>query len=1150
MQPRASFVCLLLGACSPDLDLPKSVDISCDTADECPGSLRCAVARRTCVAPELLCSGEASSCRLGQTTGVCHDDLCVGAGCGNGVQEAGEVCDDGNSDSGDLCSADCSSLEVCGNGIRDVDEGCDCGDDTVDLPAGCTQHNADTALAECRSDCKLPHCGDGVRTGLEACDGADLGDASCQDLGFYGDTGLVCSDYCTFDATACTGGRCGDDVRQGVESCDGIDFGGKSCLAFGFHGAPGLTCNDACLIDVGGCAAQGICGDGQKNGAEACDKSDLGGKTCLDFDYYVAEGLACNAACALDTTGCAGICGDGVRDLGEACDCGGAPCTPLQLDEATCQTFGYYDAPGLGCNAACGYVDEACTGYCLDGIKNGTEICDGEWLDPRDCVDFGFDRGPAGCSPFCGPSFDDCGSIGWRTAPSGTTDIEALAASSQTDAWAFGLEPGVRFATDAWFPFPGAPSDIADAVAVSSTNVWAVGGTQIHHWNGAAWSSQAAPAGPLYAITVVGEQIIAVGDAVVTGTDGALSQVLPNPATSTLRDVWAASPTEIHAVGGNGFFVHFDGDDWTPSTHGSSTMYSVFGSGAHDVWAGGSAKTLWHYDGATWSLVSSGGPVNSDIMVLSGSGRRDVWSLRRDGIMGRYDGERWTSYPALESPTNGRASLATGGVDDVFVNLGHPRTWQQRGGSWSSVALPPLTGPYALDLAGASPDDLWLANDEVYHYDGQNWTPQGLAGDGLEHIFVLGKDVWAWGYDYFMHYDGTSWEPLDTGGESLSAGARAVWAWSPSYLWLCDDNGPLRLRDGVAERHDPGVTFNAIWGVSENELWMVGFDGNIGYFDDDLGFTLIESSPTTSSLWAVWGSSAGDVWAVGDLGTILHYNGVDWSVVPSPTTARLLRLFGSGAGDVWAAGESNVLIHYDGVAWTKVRSPTTGLPTLTALTGSPRHLVVLAGNSAFHLDHASPIACADTELSCGDAVDDDCDGAIDEADADCLGGPRLGEIALGAPAYFEVSNRGASTAGLAGLSLAYRFTCSTGVQRFTFDAGAAAPAATPYRAIDTPLVVQRERYLGNSVCAGVTDSGWVALCAGRCDLAGCTNLVDYIELAGGTAMPATPACASMVAGGVDVTGAAAGQSVTRSSFVGARESGVASDWGVMGRSRN
>ena len=48
-------------------------------------------------------------------------------------------------------------------------------------------------------------CGDGVRTGTEACDGSDLGSADCTTAGFYEPGGLACTPFCTFDTSSCVG---------------------------------------------------------------------------------------------------------------------------------------------------------------------------------------------------------------------------------------------------------------------------------------------------------------------------------------------------------------------------------------------------------------------------------------------------------------------------------------------------------------------------------------------------------------------------------------------------------------------------------------------------------------------------------------------------------------------------------------------------------------------------------------------------------------------------------------------------------------------------------------------------------------------------------------------------------------------------------
>ena len=52
---------------------------------------------------------------------------CTVASCGNGSTDEGELCDDGNQESGDGCRADCGKVEGCGDQIVDFGEPCDDG---------------------------------------------------------------------------------------------------------------------------------------------------------------------------------------------------------------------------------------------------------------------------------------------------------------------------------------------------------------------------------------------------------------------------------------------------------------------------------------------------------------------------------------------------------------------------------------------------------------------------------------------------------------------------------------------------------------------------------------------------------------------------------------------------------------------------------------------------------------------------------------------------------------------------------------------------------------------------------------------------------------------------------------------------------------
>ncbi|HJL48693.1 MAG TPA: hypothetical protein RMG45_22730, partial [Polyangiaceae bacterium LLY-WYZ-15_(1-7)] len=62
--------------------------------------------------------------------------------CGDGVRDAAEACDDGNTAGGDGCSADCRSAEVCGNGVVDPGELCD-------HPSDCAPSCAESYLTPC-----------------------------------------------------------------------------------------------------------------------------------------------------------------------------------------------------------------------------------------------------------------------------------------------------------------------------------------------------------------------------------------------------------------------------------------------------------------------------------------------------------------------------------------------------------------------------------------------------------------------------------------------------------------------------------------------------------------------------------------------------------------------------------------------------------------------------------------------------------------------------------------------------------------------------------------------------------------------------------------------------------------------------------------
>jgi cysteine-rich repeat protein len=116
-------------------------DIQCPAGDVCTAG-GCATTADVSACNGL---GENDACMSVNTPrGVCHGGGCRAIACGDNVTDPGEACDDGNTVSGDGCSAACDSNETCGNGVVDgqSQEECDSGRPGLDVET-------------CSSTCKL-----------------------------------------------------------------------------------------------------------------------------------------------------------------------------------------------------------------------------------------------------------------------------------------------------------------------------------------------------------------------------------------------------------------------------------------------------------------------------------------------------------------------------------------------------------------------------------------------------------------------------------------------------------------------------------------------------------------------------------------------------------------------------------------------------------------------------------------------------------------------------------------------------------------------------------------------------------------------------------------------------------------------------------
>ena len=294
-----------------------------------------------CVVIEGLSNDKNEECDEGDdvngTYGHCNSDCSAVSGCGDGIVQTEEQCDD----SGNNGKYSPTSQPYCNSDCQGTGEGGWCGDGLVDSANGeaCDSGEDNGKYGFCNSDCSalMPKCGDGKIQRSENCDGYTNcvvieglnANEECDDgteNGEYGKCNLECTGI----------SRCGDGVQQlGYENCDESDdlngtYGhcNNSCTAItGF-------CDDG-ILQKASCGGTAACFE-IPGADEECDKGYQNGNTkCA---YGEKSCVVCTKQCKIASGTDISYCGDGDIDEenGELCDDGTQNGTFGKCDE-TCR---------------------------------------------------------------------------------------------------------------------------------------------------------------------------------------------------------------------------------------------------------------------------------------------------------------------------------------------------------------------------------------------------------------------------------------------------------------------------------------------------------------------------------------------------------------------------------------------------------------------------------------------------------------------------------------------------------------------------------------------------------------------------------------------------------------------------------------------
>ena len=169
------------------------------------------------------------------------------------------------------------------------------------------------------------------------------------------------------------------------------------------------------------------------------------------------------------------------------------------------------------------------------------------------------------------------GSGNWSVMPSGTTNtLEAVWGSSESDVFAVGANGTIlHYDGFEWLSMTSNTSNYLTCVWGSASNdVFASGTTNVHHYNGSAW----------------------------TPTSG----VVEYP-----DDLWGSSGSDVYAVGGSDFRTidHFDGTTWGTQFQPGDHPNGVWGSSKDNVFVVGNSGMIMRYrsglpQGASFSTQS------------------------------------------------------------------------------------------------------------------------------------------------------------------------------------------------------------------------------------------------------------------------------------------------------------------------------------------------------------------------------------------------------------------------------------------------------------------------------------------------------------------------------------------------------------------
>lgn len=266
-----------------------------------------------------------------------------------------------------------------------------------------------------------------------------------------------------------------------------------------------------------------------------------------------------------------------------------------------------------------------------------------------------------------------------------------------------------------------------------------------------------------------------------------------SPTTVKLHGVWAASASDVFAVGDGGTILRRVSGTWTqmtsPTTH---DLLGVSGLSSSDVWASGVAVsgvgTVLHFNGTSWSLVSG---TTTDLESVWPASSTDVW-FTGAGVVMRWNGSSFSTAASFSGPL---LSISGTTSSDVWVTGETTNVHHWNGSTWTTLTPGVGTTSFLSVLAVAASDD-WVSDfnpgKETAHWNGSGWTIFKASTGGWNSMSALSStDIWGAGGSHVGHWNGTAWSSETPPGTSP-----VLWSVTtrPGNAWVVGASGLIGYR--------------------------------------------------------------------------------------------------------------------------------------------------------------------------------------------------------------------------------------------------------------------------------------------------------------------------------------------------------------------